>query len=204
MHFSKRTCQELSDLEIIQKALEEVDYFSCLYERYEDQLLRYIKRLGGVTNEEAEDILQEAFVKIWQNLHAFNQNLKLSSWLYRIVHNQAVSYVRKKKSYGKNQKVAFDETFHASLPENGQEQHLKLDVETEENIRAIIDQLPLKYKEVIVLLFLENMSYEEISDVLKIPEGTVAARVNRAKKAFRKQSAKHPVLNALLQNKRSI
>jgi RNA polymerase sigma-70 factor (ECF subfamily) len=204
MRFSKKICQELSDLEIIQKSIEQVDYFSCLYERYEEQLLRYIKRLGGVTNEEAEDILQEAFVKIWKNLHAFDQNLKLSSWLYRIVHNQAISYVRKKKSYGKDQKIAFDETDHASPPHSHQDQLMELDIETDLDIRAVLEELPLKYKEVIVLRFLENMSYEEISDVLKIPEGTVAARLNRAKKAFRKQSARHPVLNALLQNKHSI
>lgn len=204
MHFAKKICQELSDLEIIQKSLEEVDYFSCLYERYEDQLLRYIKRLGNVTNEEAEDILQEAFVKIWKNLHAFDQNLKLSSWLYRIVHNQAISFMRNKRSYGKDKKVFFEETYHTAFSGSQLEDSFEITEETEERIYEILDKVPLKYKEVMVLRFLEDMSYEEISDVLKIPEGTVAARLNRAKKAFRKQSARYPVLNALLQNKHSI
>ena len=56
----------------------------------------------------------------------------------------------------------------------------------------MLGELPLKYKEVLVLKFLENMSYEEISDVLKIPEGTVATRINRAKKAFRQLAEQHP------------
>ena len=62
--------------------------------------------------------------------------------------------------------------------------------EQDRHIHEILDQLPLKYKEVLVLKFLESMSYEEISDILKIPEGTVATRINRAKKAFRKLTEK--------------
>ena len=104
MYISKEICGQLSDEEIIRKSLEQVDYFSCLYERYEPQLLRYVKRMGVITNEEAEDVLQEAFLKIWKNLNAFDLSLKLSSWLYRIVHNEAISYLRKKNAFGKNRK----------------------------------------------------------------------------------------------------
>ena len=181
----KEICDKYSEMEIIQKALIEVDFFSCLYERYEARLLRYIKRLTHATNMEAEDILQESFINIWKNLHAFDQGLKLSSWIYRIVHNQAVSGLRKKLSYGKDEAMEWDETLNASIPDetpgNGLEELPDLDQST----HAVLEQLPLPYKEVLVLKFLENMSYEEISDVLKMPEGTVATRINRAKKAFR-------------------
>lgn len=181
----KEICDKYSEMEIIQKALIEVDFFSCLYERYEARLLRYIKRLTHATNMEAEDILQESFINIWKNLHAFDQGLKLSSWIYRIVHNQAVSGLRKKLSYGKDEAMEWDETLNASIPDetpgNGLEELPDLD----QSAHAVLEQLPLPYKEVLVLKFLENMSYEEISDVLKLPEGTVATRINRAKKAFR-------------------
>ena len=187
MHITKKKCLELSDLEIIQKSLEQVDFFSCLYERYEERLLRYVKRIGGINEEEAEDILQESFIKIWKNLHAFDQSLKLSSWLYRIVHNQAISCIRKKKSYGKDKKESLDEKRYVNLPDDPEEDPEILE-EQDQLVHQILDQLPLSYKEVIVLKFLENMSYEEISDVLKIPEGTVATRINRGKKAFRKLS----------------
>ena len=190
MLVSKEICDKLNDLEIIQKSLVQVDYFSCLFERYEAKLLRYVKRMAFVTDEEAEDILQDSFIKVWKNLHAFDQGMKLSSWIYRIVHNQAVSSLREKKSFGKDQKTEWNETLFASIPEDtlaGAE----LEIENQENFtHEILAQMPLPYKEVLVLKFLENMSYDEISDVLKIPEGTVATRINRAKKAFKKLSAK--------------
>ncbi|MEZ4934919.1 MAG: sigma-70 family RNA polymerase sigma factor [Saprospiraceae bacterium] len=188
MIISKQICDGFSDLEIIQKSLEEIDFFSCLFERYEEKMLRYIKRVAIVTREEAEDILQESFIKIWKNLHAFDQSLKLSSWIYRIVHNQTISSLRKKKSYGKDQQVELNESLFAEMAE-GKEGLSETDLaEREALTERILSQLPLPYKEVLVLKFLENMSYEEISDVLKIPEGTVATRINRAKKGFREIS----------------
>ena len=191
MHPTKEICQQLSDLELVRKSLAEMDYFSCLYDRYEEQLLRYIRRMGVVSEEETEDVLQEAFINIWKNLNAFDQRMKLSTWLYRIVHNQAVSCMRKKKSFGKDQKVAFDETRIGELPDEPQIDALEALEEKDKRTHVLLNQLPLPYKEVMVLKFLEDMSYEEISDILKIPEGTVATRINRAKKAFRELSEKY-------------
>lgn len=186
MHPTKEICRQLSDLEIVRKALEEVDFFSCLYDRYEERLLRYIRRLGVV--EEAEDVLQEAFINIWKNLNGFDPGLKFSSWVYRIVHNQAVSAIRKKKSYGKDQQEIFDESRFADLPGDLADEEAEETEEQDRHTHDLLDLLPLPYKEVMVLKFLEDMSYEEISDILKIPEGTVATRINRAKKAFRQLS----------------
>lgn len=186
MLISKKICQGLSDREIIQKSLVEVDFFSCLYERYEDQLLRYVRRISGATEQEAEDVLQEAFIKIWKNLHAFDQSLKLSTWLYRIVHNQAISYLRKKKSFGKDKKEPLEEERYINVPDEQEVAGPEFLEAQDQLVHDILDQLPLNYKEVMLLKFLEDMSYQEISDVLKIPEGAVATRINRAKKAFRK------------------
>lgn len=187
MLVSKKICDQLSDHEVIRKSLQEVDYFSCLYQRYEDRLMRYVKRLAALSDEEAEDVLQDAFIRIWKNLNAFDPDLKPSSWIYRIVHNQTISYWRKKTSYGKDQKVEWDEEKFA---ENWSEEELpgEEDVDDRAEIGRVLAQMPIKYREILVLKFLENMSYEEISDVLKIPEGTVATRVNRAKKAFARLS----------------
>ena len=156
--------------------------------RYELKLLRYIKRISFSTREESEDILQEAFIKIWRNLHDFDQSLKLSSWIYRIVHNETISFWRKKTSFGKNQEVDLPEELFSV------EEEAFFEINEEqgnvEKINEILQKLPLKYREVLVLKFLEMMSYEEISDVLKIPEGTVATRINRAKKAFSQYGTK--------------
>ena len=105
MTIKKETCKNLADSEIIEKSLIEIDYFACLYERYEPVLLRYIKKISSAREEEASDILQEAFIKIWKNLNNYDDSLKLSSWLYRIVHNETISFCRKKRSFGKNNVV---------------------------------------------------------------------------------------------------
>jgi RNA polymerase sigma-70 factor, ECF subfamily len=182
MIITLESCKGLSDNEIVAKSLENLDYFSCLYQRYEPELMRYIYRIATVDEEEAQDILQESFIKIWRNLNEFDTGMKLSSWLYRIVHNETISHIRKKKSYGK------DNTRDVELYRNILADKLDSARESEEklsDIPQILDQLPLKYKEILVLKFLELKSYEEISDILKIPEGTVAIRINRAKKHFR-------------------
>ena len=187
MIVTKEICNQLSDNEIVKKSIADIDYFSCLYERYEINLLRYIKRIALVDHDQARDILQDAFIKIWQNLNDFNQGMKLSSWIYRIVHNETISYWRKKKSYGKDRQVRVYDNMFEDIPIDfemieGKEQKNKLTYE-------ILELLPLKYKTVLVLNFIESMNYQEISDVLKMPEGTVATRINRAKKKFIKMSS---------------
>jgi RNA polymerase sigma-70 factor (ECF subfamily) len=182
MSVTLKSCQDWSDNEIVAKSLQDLNYFSCLYQRYEDELLRYIHRVSGADPDEAQDILQESFIKIWRNLNEFDPGMKLSSWIYRIVHNETVSHIRKKRSYGK------DRTIDAELCRNILSDESETHSYSEEDISralALLDNLQEKYKEVLILKFLESKSYEEISDILKIPLGTVAIRINRAKKAFR-------------------
>jgi RNA polymerase sigma-70 factor, ECF subfamily len=149
--------------------------------------LRYILRMTDLDGDEAQDVLQEAFIKIWRNLNEFDSRMKLSSWLYRIVHNETISHIRKKKSFGK------DKTRDAELYRNILTDEQDLPAEKEEKlflIPLILDRMSMKYKEILILKFLEMKSYEEISDILKIPEGTVAIRINRAKQQFRDISSK--------------
>ncbi len=188
MIISKEICDGLSDREIIRKSLKEVDFFSCLYERYEARLLRYIRNLTQLPEEEVEDILQESFIKVWKNLRSFDQSLKLSSWIYRIVHNHAISHLRKEASHQADKKSSWNDILLADIPDSDPE-HWEEAREQKEEIRKVLNLLPIHYKEVLVLRYLENMSYEEISDVLKIPEGTVATRINRAKQFFARESA---------------
>lgn len=188
MFITNETCKSLSDHEIIKKSLENLDYFACLHERYESNLLRYIRRVSFVSEDEAKDILQDSFIKIWRNLNEFDSSLKLSSWIYRIVHNEAISFSRKEQSYGKNRKINLDD-FKMELPE---ELDTETDLEQEFKItHDILNKLPIKYRDVLILKFFEIKSYAEISDILKIPEGTVAIRINRAKKTFKKIAGTH-------------
>lgn len=184
MLINKENCEKLDDEEIVKRSLENLDYFKCLYERYGQKLKRYIKRIAFTSEQEAEDILQDAFIKIWKNLHEYDSSLKLSSWLYRIVHNETISYVRAKHAYGKNNTIDTDSQAVLLL-------QAELDWEPDpEEIHSltskVLNNMPDKYRQFLIMKFFEKLSYEEISDILKVPEGTVATRINRAKKIFRK------------------
>ncbi len=175
-------CNDIPDKDLVNKSLLDSSYFSCLYHRYEKQLQCYIHRISSISEEETSDILQESFIKIWKNLNDYDSDIALSSWIYRIAHNQTISHWRKLQSFGKANKVSYEEHFASTnTPETTDQSY-----ENETKIQEIIHQLPLNYQSVLILKYFENKNYEEISDILKIPEGTVATRLNRAKKSFTK------------------
>jgi len=194
MHISKNDCRKLNDDELVHRSLQNVEYFACLFERYEKKLIRYILRISSFSPEEADDVLQEAFLKIWKNLNKFDSSLRFSSWAYRIVYNTAMSCWKKSKSYGKDQhKNIDDELFKNMLPGiDLVEEFHKGDIDME--IRRILNALPKKYSDVLVLKFLEEKNYNEISDILKKPMGTIATMIHRAKKAFREEAGKNNII----------
>lgn len=175
-------CKQHTDIEVIRLAIDESTYFVCLYDKYQDQFLRYIHRLSNVGAEDAEDILQEAFVKIWRNIHSFDADMKFSTWAYRIVHNETVSFWRKQKKAGTEQILELEES-DGSVDVMSEESDSR---QKEAAIQQVLSKLSPDYKAILVLRYFEHLDYEEISDVLKIPMGTVATRVNRAKKRFAK------------------
>lgn len=183
---TKEECARKTDEELVALTLKNQDFFSCLVERYEPKLRRYIQRISAATQEDAEDLLQEIFLKVYRNLRDFDQNLKFSSWIYRIAHNQVVSAWRKTKSRPPVIKFGADEDFLKFI---ATDEDLAGDTErkfSDEEVRKMLENLDHKYKEVLVLKFLEEKSYEEISDILQKPLGTVATLINRAKKQFAK------------------
>jgi len=182
----KTNCEEKSDEELVALALKDQDFFACLMERYEPKLTRYIRRISAATQEDAEDLLQEIFVKVYRNLNDFDQSLKFSSWIYRIAHNQVVSQWRKTKTRPQVLKFEADDDF---LKYISTDEDLAADTErrfTGEEVRETINNLDEKYKEVLILKYLEGKDYMEISDILRRPLGTVATLINRAKKQFAK------------------
>ncbi|MCK5123440.1 MAG: RNA polymerase sigma factor [Candidatus Pacebacteria bacterium] len=184
MKISAKDHKELSDEELVEKSLQDIDYFAFIYERYEKKLTRYILRISSFSFEEAEDVLQEAFLKAWKNLNEFNGDLKFSSWIYRIVRNTTITEWKKSQSKGQDKKQDIDEELFQNLPSSlniEKEANQKFD---KKNIRKILQLMPEKYREVLILKFLEEKDYQEISDILKKSSGTVATLINRAKKSF--------------------
>jgi RNA polymerase sigma-70 factor, ECF subfamily len=174
-----------SDEEIAKEAIRNPDFYFFLMRRYEDKLLRYIQRISGVSAEVAQDILQEVFLKVYQNLLGFDFKLKFSSWIYRIARNTAISYWRKNKRDWKNFYLEDNEKLKNSLEAQDDMEREMLRKINIENVNKIMLQLKPIYREVLTLKFLEDKNYEEISDIIQKPTGTVATLIFRAKKDFR-------------------
>lgn len=178
---------KLSDADLVALSLANQDDFAYLVERYKEKLLAYIQRLTNINNTDAEDILQEVFLKVYLNLNDYNHDLKFSSWIYRITHNQVISNHRKLKARPEGYAVDLDDQLARRLvadidiPSSVDLKILK------KNINVILSHLEEKYREILVLKFLEEKNYQEISDILKKPLGTVASLLNKAKGKFRQE-----------------
>jgi RNA polymerase sigma-70 factor, ECF subfamily len=175
-----------SDNELVELTLQKEDYFLHIMKRYKTKLSAYIRRISNVDEEETEDILQEIFIKVYLNLNDFNQDLKFSSWIYRITHNQVISHHRKKQARPLASDIDLYDDRVIGIADS-------LDVEKEmdrkilrSKISESLEKMDIKYKEILVLKFLEEKDYKEISDILKIPMGTVASRANKAKSELKK------------------
>ena len=152
--------------------------YAEIVSRYQDKLVRYAKYLLN-DDEKAADVVQESFIKAYVNLNSFNSKKKFSSWIYRIVHNQAINLINKhKKEVPLLKNVDFDSGVDV------EEEYTKKEIA--EMIRECLKEMPVIYKEPLSLYFLEDKSYNEISDILRIPIGTVGTRINRAKILIKK------------------
>ena len=189
----QNSAQNASDEELVLMTLENQDNFLYLVDRYKNRLLGYIRRLTNISNDDAEDILQEVFIKVYLNLNDFNKDLKFSSWIYRITHNQVISSHRRLKARPEGYAVNIEDAAARNLAADidimagADLQILK------KSIFKVLDRLDEKYREILILKFLEEKNYQEISDIIKKPAGTVASTINKAKSEFRKELKKQNI-----------
>ena len=179
--------EKSSDEVLVNLILGNQDYFAELIKRYQVRLFNYIIRISGLRTEDAEDVLQDIFLKIYLNLNDFDKNQKFSSWAYAIAHNQIISQFRKRQARPEG---------HAVNLEDNAAKNLMIDFDllkdldlrrSKELINKVLDNLDRKYREIIILKFLTEQSYQEISDIIKKPLGTVASLMNKAQEEFRKE-----------------
>jgi RNA polymerase sigma-70 factor (ECF subfamily) len=185
-------CVNKTDEQIVALTLKNQDYYLCLMKRYEAKLLNYILKISNINKEDAEDILQEIFIKAYQNLNDFDLNFKFSNWIYSIAHNATISAFRKKKV--RPQTVSWeDKDLNNILESTLDVENTSLQKLTYKQILKIINRLPLKYKDVLILKFMEGKDYREISDILHKPMGTIATLINRAKKSLKQELKKEDI-----------
>jgi len=163
-------------VELVRK--ENKEYFSQLIERYQAKLLRYAGNILG-DEDKAADVVQDAFIKAYVNLNGFNLNKKFSSWIYRIVHNEAMNLIIKDR---KLVPILEDVEFDSGV--DIEEDFIKKEIS--DHTHSCLSKLPGIYAEPLELFYLEEKSYEEIGDILRLPMGTVGTRINRAKKLMKR------------------
>ena len=153
-----------------------------LVNRYKDKLINFIfNYLGDI--ESSEDVVQETMIKLYQKKHYYKEIAKFSTWLYTIAKNLANTELRKRKQRKTTLLSQFsnDDKMY-DLPSNDNEVGQEIQTEiVSKIIREAVDQLSEKFKTVITLRDIQQLSYEDISEIIDVPIGTVKSRINRAR-----------------------
>ena len=156
--------------------------YIVLVNRYKDKLINFIYHYLK-DSESAEDVVQETMIKLYQKKHYYKEIAKFSTWLYTIAKNLANTELRKRK----NRKITLlshfsndDKTYEIPSDDLEIGQQVQTDV-VNKIIKNAVNQLSEKFKTVIILRDIQEISYEEISEIIGIPIGTVKSRINRAR-----------------------
>ncbi|MDD5437529.1 MAG: RNA polymerase sigma factor [Patescibacteria group bacterium] len=187
--------QDKTDEELAKLSAEDPHAFVPLVKRYEGKLLAYIRRISGFQKEDAEDVLQEAFMDAYRHIADFDSALKFSSWMYRITHNRTISTFRKGKSRMTDVSIDDEDMGFERILSVKEEGTASVERSlTVSAVKQVLDRLPERDREVLVLAYIEEKSYEEISDILQAPMGTVGTWIRRAKVKFAKTAKENPAL----------
>jgi RNA polymerase sigma-70 factor (ECF subfamily) len=170
----------------------DTEAFDVLVERHQKKMLNIAYRMLG-DYAEACDVAQEAFLAAYKSIKKFKAEAKFSTWLYRIVVNYSKNRLKQLRSIAKRESVSIDD-FGERKAEGALCQSAANDTnpgaqmeqrERETQVQKCITSLDEEYREVLVLRDIQGLSYEEIKDILKIPDGTVKSRLSRARNALK-------------------
>ena len=178
-HFGDRRCQtsSMNDAELINQILNgNMNAFTFLVNRYQKLVVHITGRLIQ-RQDELEDICQEVFLKVYQNLGKYRNECKLSTWIATIAYNTSINYLRKFK---KGDEVNPDDSAALrNLTDYRSDEFEKTDLHR--YIRDQIELLPVQYRTVLTLFHLEEFSYQEVEQITGMPEGTIKSYLFRAK-----------------------
>ncbi len=188
----QQTGNEPTDEQLIARFQQGDAYaYDLLVKRYKDPLMNYIYRFVG-DRTDAEDILQETFLRLYKNKHYYREIARFSTWIYTIAGNLAKTELRKRRRrsfFSINNYMSTDKDFE--LPDKNITPDRYTDsVITDDEIHKAINKLSPKFRQVILLRDIQGFSYEEIAHIVNIPLGTVKSRVNRARLRLQKDLKK--------------
>ena len=175
----------MSDEELAQKAQEgDTEAFGELIGRYQDKLMRYARKFL-LDPEDAQDIVQDIFIKAYENLRSFDATRRFSPWVYRIAHNEFINEIKKRQSRKTMFTMDFDTLFpHLQAAERADTAALERD--TREMLEKHLEKVDPKYREPLVLYYIEGMDYREIAEIMHLPTSTVGVRLARARTILQK------------------
>jgi RNA polymerase sigma-70 factor, ECF subfamily len=164
--------------------------FAEIVDLYKDKIFHLAYRMLS-NRHEAEDVVQDTFLRVYRNLDRYDETQKFSTWIYRIGTNLCIDRLRKRKpNYSLDAEMNDQEGIdgYAMIPSDDRTPETYLLVsETQKMVHEAIESLPAKYKTVMVLRYLKDMSLQEISDVLDMPVTTIKTRVHRGREFLRKK-----------------
>jgi RNA polymerase sigma factor (sigma-70 family) len=170
----------------------ESERFGELIGRYQQKLLRYAGKFL-FSAEDGADVVQDVFIKAYENIQSFDPSRRFSPWIYRIAHNEFVNALKKRKA--SRTIFTFDvDTLVPHLAASDTADSAALERDLRQMLDAHLRELDAKYREPLVLYYLEGMEYREISDILHIPVSTVGVRLARARAMLRRLAGTNPDL----------
>ncbi|MDD2694240.1 MAG: sigma-70 family RNA polymerase sigma factor [Candidatus Gracilibacteria bacterium] len=182
----------MNDSNLVQRIIENPDVFAEVIDAYEEKLMRYILRMTDIDEMDAENLLQDIFIKVYRYIHEYDVRYSFSSWIYRIAHNMIIDNFRKNQKFAGNISLQ-DEEYQNIIDSLTDGNSPRYDLQKKEKrtcVQKAIALLRREYQEIILLKCIEGYSYEEISDILKVPIGTASTLVNRARKQLRENLEK--------------
>lgn len=167
--------------------------FAELVNLYKDKIYFLAYRMMNNV-QEAEDVVQETFLRVYMNLHRYDDTHKFSTWIFRIATNLCIDRLRKRKTvYSLDSRMNEDDDndWYSLLQGDTDVPEKELVIsETQEEVRKAIDELPEKYKSIVILRYLHDLSLQEIGDILNMPISTIKTRVHRGREFLRKKLQK--------------
>lgn len=172
-----------SDADLIQAAIKgDQKAFQIFVERYQKPIFSYLYRFLYQNREAAEDVSQTVFLKVYQNLNAIDLSKSIKSWIYRIAHNEAANYLR---SVSRKKESTFDDEQWSKVSDDS-DQTGELKEDYSAVIQAALAKIKPRYREVIVLYYFEEKSYDEIATILDSSTSSVGTLIRRAKQQLKK------------------
>lgn len=155
--------------------------FRNLMTLYKKRLYWHIRKIV-ISHEDADDVLQNTFIKVFKNIHKFNENSQLYSWMYRIATNESITFINKK---AKKKHVDISDLQHQMVDELSNDMYFSGD-EIQQKLQKAIITLPRKQQLVFNMKYFDEMKYSEISEILETSEGALKASYFHAVKKIEK------------------